>query len=227
MWLLTCPIVILNLYELVVVLLAFPLKLDGIPQLVVVSVVLAIIVAVGVGKVLFAVFPRMQWWAWWLFAPLLTGACLGSILGVLFPAFGDGDGKPRSHYRLLALEWAALVAWLLYRLLRVYARTRDRAGGVRYLTGGFAGVVGAAAVLCFSINVFRGPDSLATVYQSGIHTFELLFVTVTAAWILLFVVILLQSGFLLLAFFRSGPEGKRAAWTVLISVLRPRPWSAC
>ena len=220
-WLLTCPIVVLNLYELAVVLLAVPLKLDGVGQVLVAGAALAIIVAVVIGKVLFRWLPRMPWWAWWGLAPLVAGAIWARLFFLWTP--GAEEPKSGSYYRLLAVEWSVIVAWLLYQLLRQYARTRDQSGGLPYLTGVFAWLVGLAAWGCFVYQaLYTFPDDpRRAVYTAGVRTFELLFFLVTIAWLLLFALIWLESILLGAAFLGNGPRGRQAVGTVLISILHP------
>ena len=212
-WLLACPIVVLNLYELAVVLLAVPLKLDGVGQTLAAGGAAAIIAGVVVGKLLFGLFPRMPWVVWWLLAPVVAG-------GILFVLLFFGRD---SYLGLLAFEWCVIVSWLLYKLLSLYARSRDQSGGVPILTGLFALAAGVAALACFGVNtwlLFPG-GARAALYTAGLRTFEMLFVGVTAAWLLLFFLILVQAVLLLLAFFTSDARGKRAVGTVFISLLHP------
>src|SRR5207249_6305192 len=177
-----------NLYELAVVLLTVPLKLDGIGQTVVAAAALAIVAAVLVGIVLFWLLPRAWWWTWWLFGPLLTGGIWASLFFLL-------KDTSDSYYRLLAVEWCVVMSGLLYRLLKPYCITRDQSGGWKFATGVFAIVLGVATVAWFLIHVFSTfpQDPPRAVYTAGLRTFEALFFLVTVAWILLFALVLLQS----------------------------------
>ncbi|MBI1916227.1 MAG: hypothetical protein HYS12_16055 [Planctomycetes bacterium] len=249
-WLLTGPIVILNIYELAVVLLVLPLKLDGWGPFLLALGALAVILAVVVGKCLFRFRSRMPGLVWWVLAPLLT---LGMGAALFFGFWTPGDGKdmPNSYYHLLALEWCVIVSWLLCQLFRPYSRARDQAGGLprlkvsfgartnaqgnrvqRYqlelgFTGGFAILAGAGTVFLFLSNVFFvfRDDKLPCIYAAGMRTFEKLFGAVTICWFALFVLILFQAILLLVAYRlasrRRKPAEQRAVWTMAISILHP------
>ncbi len=132
-WLLTCPIVVFNLYELAVAMLALPLKLGELGQQVVALAALAIIVAVLIGKGLFAFFPALSRTVWWSLSPVAALAVWGLLFyliqtGLMTEAFHD------SYYRLLGFDWCVATSYLLYQLLRPYSKARTQAGGLPPLT---------------------------------------------------------------------------------------------
>ncbi|MCI0637994.1 MAG: hypothetical protein L0Y72_23530 [Gemmataceae bacterium] len=217
MWVLTCPLVILNLYELAIVLIVLPVALSEAAMRVVAIAALAIIVASVAGKVAFHYRSTTSFRRWLLWIAVTFVLVVAGIL--LAPRLG--------YYRLLAVEWTIIAVWLLVRLLRPYALLRDDAGSAPLVTRIFNTCSGLVAVGVFLFQVFVYENTKVDIYRAALHTIEVLFLIVQVFWFLLFAVIVWQG--LLTAWIRWTNRGKvadqqkarRAAGTVLVTLAHP------
>jgi hypothetical protein len=234
-WLLTCPIAVLNLYEFAIGLLVVikhldPIRPDGTPTpfawaIPWLAVTLGgVIVLVLMGRWIFHLGRRLNIpWSLWLIIPLAAGITAALFLVVAIPE----EPKYTWHFRLLSLEWCVIVMWLIYRLLRLYVHHR---GG----SGAFSAGAGIFFFSYFLFWVWWGSEAMDHVVgvdgvvHAGVRAIELIYPLIMVCWISLVVLIGLQAILLIvvLVYLRVARYGhfdqmRRAAETVILLLITP------
>jgi len=209
---------ILNLYLLLTVPITLPgnISADYLPTIVWSS--LAIISAALIGFCLFWFKAGLRIWS---VPPSLL--CVGVIALIVSYQMGSFSSlRTLGYYRVLAFEWCAIAAIIMYFLMKEYRRHHPYVGGFSTVVGVFlAGVI--INLLLYS------PDSHQGITDAAFKTVEILYIMLGAGWILFFALQFLATLLGCVAVWQikgTQPKecherAKRAAWTARLTLAVP------
>lgn len=216
--LLSMLIPILNLYLLLTVPITLPgnISPDYLPT--VVGISLAIIVAGLTGWGLFRLKAGLHIWS---VPPSLL--CVGVIALIVSSQMGSFISLPAlGSYRVLAFEWCAIAAVIMFFLMKEYRRHHPYSGTVSI-------VVGIVLALVITTFLRSAPDSHQGITEAAFKTVEIIYLVLGLGWIFFFALQLLAALLGCVAVWQikdTQPKecherAERAAWTARLTLAIP------
>ena len=216
--LLSMFIPILNLYLLLTVSITLPGTIS--PQYLptVVGISLAIIIA---GLTGWGLFWRKAGLRIWSVPPSLL--CIGIIALIVSSQIGSLSFLPiLSSYRILAFEWCAIAAVIIFFLMKEYRRHHRYAGIVSL-------VAGAILALLITIFLWSAPDSHQGITEAAFKTVEIIYIILGLGWVAFFALQLFAALIGCVAIWQikdTHPKecrerAVRAAWTARLTLAVP------
>lgn len=209
---------ILNLYLLLTVPITLPGNIPPQYLPIITGCSLIIISAALMGFCLFRL--KAGFWSWSI-PPI---ALVGGVIGLIFylqkksyiplPTVG--------YYRILAFEWCALAALIMWLLMKEYGRHRPQAGKVSTGVGVFLAVI-------ITTHLLQAPDSHQGITEAAFKTVEIIYLILVSGWVVFFALQLFAALLGCVAVWESKgvqAEGgyeraKRAAWTARLTLAIP------
>jgi len=216
--LLSMFIPIVNLY----LLLTVPITLPGnIPPQYLPTIVWSSLAIIVAGLIGFCLFTLKAWLRIWSVPPILL--CFGVIGLILSSQIGSFIPLPKlGYFQILAFEWCAIAAIIMFLMMKEYRRHRPYAGKVSIVVGLFlAGVI---------INLLLyAPDSYQGITDAAFKTVEIIYLMLGSGWVAFFVLQLFAALLGFVAVWQSKDiktEGgyeraKQAAWTARLTLAIP------
>jgi len=221
--LLSIFIPILNLYLLLTVPITLPgnISADYLP-----TIVWSSLAIIGAGLIGFCLFWFKAGLPIWSVPPSLL--CVGVIALIVSSQMGSFSSlRTLGSYRVLAFEWCAIAAIIMYFLMKKYRRHHPYVGG--FLTVVVSTVVGVFLAGVIINLLLYAPDSHQGITDAAFKTVEILYIMLGAGWILFFALQFLAALLGCVAVWQikdtqskeSRERAARAAWTARLTLAIP------